>query len=262
MNSKLNSLPDPIKLLSRNAEVTPTWLRRFKANAPFPRREFFSSRVVFYPAAGDDFHPLRLFGPSDAAHCFVMADYMLKEDTVRHFLEFPQLPGYSCVSIQSLPLEAVWKEQKWTRHFFPNDQELETIERTQSFSQGQSFALFAVYDGPNRLAVLYLGHEAVEVYDRLFCQVGSAKKPFAILIQNHGMGGDYNQMATPHSYLNQLANAFGRPKWIVAEDGNCVWFGYEPVSAISHGGMHGLPRRLFRDKFSKYITIKNNNITK
>lgn len=179
-----------------------------------------------------------------------MADYMVQEDDARSILLLAQIPGYTCLSLESLPLEAVWNK-KWTRHFFPDASELGIIRRTQSHFQNQGFAFFAVYEGPSRLAVLYLGHEAVEVYDRLFCQRGSRGKPFAIQIQNHGLGGDWNQMATPHCYLNQLANAFGRPKWIVAEDGNCVWFGYEPVSAISHGGMHGVPRRLFQDKFPK-----------
>lgn len=243
-------LPEPLSILSKRATRVPQWLDSFREGAPFPRRKFFSSRVVFYPAAGGDFHPVRLFGSASAAHCFVMADYMVREEDARSLLMRPQLPGYTCLAIGSLPLDAVWNK-KWTRHFFPDAHELETIRRTESYPQGQGFALFAVYGGANRLAVLYLGCEAVEAYDRLFCQRGSGGKPYAIQVQNHGLGGDWSQMATPHCYLNQLADAFGRPEWLVAEDGNFVWVGYKPASAISHGGMHSLPRRLFRDHFPK-----------
>jgi hypothetical protein len=96
--------------------------------------------------------------------------------------------------------------------------------------------------------LLYLGFEAVEAYDRLFCQRRSPKPPYGILVQNHGMGGDWNQMANPDSYVAQLADEFGRPRWLIGEDGRENWRDYEPVSDITYGGMHSTARRLLLDK--------------
>lgn len=235
----------PQSILSAEQELTPEWLQTYRPDRRFPRNKFFESRVVFYPAAGTDYHALQLFGESEAAHCFVMSDYLVREEQAHAFLTTPHLPGYACIEIQSLPLEEVWKT-KYTQHFFPSDRELDEIN---SWKQPRPFALFAIYEGANRLAVLYLGCESVEAYDRLFCQGRSCKPPYGILVQNHGLGGDWNQMAQPDSYVAQLAEKFGRPRWLIGEDDRKNWRHYEAVSDITNGGMHGLPRRLFKDNF-------------
>jgi len=59
------------------------------------------------------------------------------------------------------------------------------------------------------------------------------------------MGGDWNQMADPNSYVAQLADEFGRPRWLIGEDGRENWRDYEPVSDITYGGMNSTARRLF-----------------
>jgi hypothetical protein len=59
------------------------------------------------------------------------------------------------------------------------------------------------------------------------------------------MGGDWNQMANPDSYVAQLADEFGRPRWLIGEDGRENWRDYEPVSDITYGGMNSTARRLF-----------------
>lgn len=231
----------PQSILSKEQEQTPEWLMKYRAGRRFPRKKFFGSRIVYYPAAGADFHAVRIFGSSDAAHCFVMSDYLVREDQAHDFLMAPHLPDYACIEIQSLPLEEVWKT-KWTQHFFPSVHEIDQIH---SWAQPHPFAIFAVYEGANRLAVLYLGCESVEVYDRLFCQGRSPKPPYGILVQNHGMGGDWNQMANPDCYVAQLADEFGRPRWLIGEDGRENWRDYEPVSDITCGGMNLTARRLF-----------------
>jgi len=234
----------PQSILSKEQEQTPEWLMKYRAGRRFPRKKFFGSRVVYYPAACDDFHPVRIFGSSDAAHCFVMSDYLVREDQAHDFLMAPHLPDYACIEIQSLPLEEVCKT-KWTQHFFPSVHEIDQIH---SWAQPHPFAIFAVYEGANRLAVLYLGCESVEVYDRLFCQGRSCKPPYGILVQNHGLGGDWNQMAQPESYVAQLADKFGRPRWLIGEDDRENWRYYEAVSDITYGGMHSTSRRLLLDK--------------
>ena len=218
---------------------------KYRAGRRFPRKKFFEERVVFYPGAGADFHPLEIFGGAGAAHCFVMADYWITPQQVGDVLSNAHVAGFVLDSLVRLSLEEVFKPN-WTRHF---DQDLiEEDERLRFFKMinSEGFAFFAVFNnGSRRLALLYLGYEAVEAYDRLFCQGRSPKPPYGILVQNHGMGGDWNQMANPDSYVAQLADEFGRPRWLIGEDGRENWRDYEPVSAITYGGMNSTTRRLF-----------------
>jgi hypothetical protein len=237
----------PQSILSKEQEQTPEWLMKYRAGRRFPRKKFFGSRIVYYPAAGADFQPLAIFGGAGAAHCFVMADYWITPQQVADVLSNAHFAGFVLDSLVRLPLEEVFKPN-WTRHF---DQDLiEEDERLRFFKMinAEGFAFMAIYTKEyHRLALLYLGFEAVEAYDRLFCQGRSPKPPYGILVQNHGMGGDWNQMANPDSYVAQLADEFGRPRWLIGQDNYENWRDYEPVSDITHGGMHSTARRLFLD---------------
>ena len=239
----------PHQILINENQETPAWLLNYRAGlCRFPRKKFFQERVVFYPGAGTDFHPLEIFGGAGAAHCFVMADYWFTLQQVADVLSNAPIAGFGLDSLVRLSLEEVFKPN-WTRHF---DQDLiEEDERLRFFKMinSEGFAFFALFNnGSRRLALLYLGFEAVEAYDRLFCKGRSPKPPYGILVQNHGMGGDWNQMANPDSYVAQLADEFGRPRWLIGEDGRENWRDYEPVSDITYGEMHSTARRLLLDK--------------
>jgi hypothetical protein len=239
----------PHQILINENQETPAWLLNYRAGRRFPRKKFFQERVVFYPGAGSDFHPLEIFGGAGAAHCFVMADYWFTLQQVADVLSNAHVDGFGLDSLVRLSLEEVFKPN-WTRHF---DQDLiEEDERLRFFKMinSEGFAFFALFNnGSRRLALLYLGYEAVEAYDRLFCQGRSPKPPYGILVQNHGMGGDWNQMANPDSYVAQLADEFGRPRWLIGEDGRKNWRDYAPVSDITYGGINSTARRLFSTQF-------------
>jgi len=238
----------PHQILINENQETPAWLLNYRAGRRFPRKKFLKERAVFYPGAGADFHPLEIFGGAGAAHCFVMADYWITPHQVGDVLSNAPVAGFGLDSLVQIPLEEVFKV-RWTRHF---DQDLTKEKTRQNFiktKNTEGFAFFAVFNnGSRRLALLYLGYEAVEAYDRLFCQGRSPKPPYGILVQNHGMGGDWNQMANPDSYVAQLADEFGRPRWLIGEDGRKNWRDYEPVSDITYGGMNSTARRLFLNK--------------
>jgi hypothetical protein len=242
----LSIIMSPNCILSKEQEQTPEWLMKYRTGRRFPRNKLLESRVVYYPAAGADFHPMEIFGLSEAAHCFVMADYWITSSEVKYFISNLKLEGYDLHSLVPVPLQDVF-QSKYKRHF---DEDLREEDHRQSFQRGrESFAFFAVFEGgPKRVGLLNLGFEAVEAYDRLFCQRRSPKPPYGILVQNHGMGGDWNQMANPDSYVDQLADEFGRPRWLIGEDGRENWRDYEPVSDITYGGMNLTARRLLLDK--------------
>ena len=239
-----NKLRPPIEILSRKSIEPPKWLSEYHPGDRFYLRNFMKSRVVFYPGAGSDFHPIKLFGSSGAAHGFILVDYGFDAEQAEGILSTCTPSEFSLIHLERLSLDEVFNPT-WERHF---DLELREEEARGSFSNPDRFALFAVLEGHTRIAVLYLGFEAVEAYDRLFCQGSSAKPPYGILVQNHGMGGDWCPLADPDSHIAQLAEKFGRPRWLIGQDNYENWRDYEPVSDITHGGMHSVARRLFLDK--------------
>src|SRR6266700_1312639 len=106
-------MQDPYSILRADAESVPEWLKTYSVGQPFPRKEFFSSRVVFYPGSGDDGHPLKLFGGTHAAHCFVFADFGgVSKTAFEHALSDPEYTsedghprypkGYQSVSVVAL----------------------------------------------------------------------------------------------------------------------------------------------------------------
>jgi hypothetical protein len=64
---------EPCDLLSRERINLPDWIRETPSFTKEITDLFLQSRVVFYPGAGDDGHPIKLFGSSRAAFCFVYA---------------------------------------------------------------------------------------------------------------------------------------------------------------------------------------------
>jgi hypothetical protein len=76
--------------LRQQREDPPAWLGRFNPGDPFPREQFFASRVVYYPGSGTDGHPVKVFGSTHSAHCFVYADYGVTQTALEEELGDPR----------------------------------------------------------------------------------------------------------------------------------------------------------------------------
>lgn len=101
--------------------------------------------------------------------------------------------------------------------------------------------------GPQRLAILFLGAEGIATYDALFCQ-GRYPACFAMVIQEHGFGGNYNAFGHG-SLLDQIASETSTyPEWMLVADNSECWDGYEPVPNLqpTRGGMHSMKRVIYR----------------
>ncbi len=63
------------------SEPCPAWLSDLSPGIRrFPLAQMLGSRVLFYPGAGCDSYPLKIFSETQAAHCFVFADYCSAND--------------------------------------------------------------------------------------------------------------------------------------------------------------------------------------
>lgn len=247
-------LPAPLDLLGTVAEPLPAWLASCEPGEPFPRDEFFRSRVVYYPGSGDDGHPLRLFGRSHAAHCFVFADYLQGSDVFETQLlddghrGHPR--GYRTLTVTHL-VEQDLAPWGWRPHLH----DISNHPFTRSRPPGGPYALWALLEriegftedhGPERLALLIVGGEGVATYDALFCQKDSTS-PYAVLIQDHGFGCNWTRFGGADSPLLQLAARHGFPEWaFIGDNGTEPWPNYHVVSGPDSGGMHNIPRRLYR----------------
>ena len=245
-------LPDPLTVLRDEAESIPPWLLNYTPGDPFPREVFFASRTVYYPGSRTDGNPLEVFGKSHSAHCFVYCDNSMSERGVRDQLEhetqrghpkgYRQIVGTHVLKSEITPHHLIF-------HFQVKPEELDWATRQPL---GGSFVYWAVlereesYDddhGPKRLSILHVGGEGIATFDALFCQRGN-NPPFAILLQDHGYGGNWTKFGGPDSPLLKICTEHCRrfPKWLLVADNTDPWPGYAQVSQPERNRMRSLFR--------------------
>ena len=246
----------PYEYLREQAEKVPIWLADFRCGNIFPRQAFFGSRVVYYPGSGSDGHPVKIFGSTHSAHCFVYADCGVSQATLE--AQLGQL-SYGFRGYHKLDRLQVGLKDLIPGGWFPHvdgarglrmDKNglvadtlpfgfVEVMERDQDLDD--SF-------GARRLAILFLCSEAVATYDALFCQPDSISGPFAVVLQDHGFGG--NSGSFGHGgLLEQVAIRFDVvPPWQLVAENTRAWSGFERVPNVSgdSGGMHNNLRFLHR----------------
>lgn len=255
--------PDDISAvqnLRKDPEPLPDWLATYREGAPLPIGDILRSRIVYYPGSADDGHPLRLFSPAHAAHCFLFSDLHLPPETFMEHLaddhDRGHPRGYRTIEARHLREEEI-RPDGWRSHISPPS----NYPARRHAGRPAPFGLWAVFErepdltdehGPERLAIMVIGGEAVATYDALFCQ-GDAALVYAVVLQDHGFGGNWERFGGEGSPLFSLAGRFGLPEWLLVGDGGedsrisaCAWPGYKPVSKPSEGGMHFNKRRLYR----------------
>jgi hypothetical protein len=234
-------------------EHIPDWLKQFRVGDVFDSQQFFASRVVYYPGSGTDGHPVKLFGSTHCAHCFVYADYGITENNMKEELNHPiyRFRGYHTLARVQLR-EHDLVPDGWNKHVNLDESHmdmslfvktspfgfLEVLERDQEFDNNH---------GAQRLAILFLGADGVAAYDALFCQQSNILPPFAIVIQDHGFGSNYTNFGQD-GLLHQIAsecNVF--PRWLLVADNTYPWEGFVKVPDVdgNAGGMHNTLRFLY-----------------
>ena len=246
-------MPTPYEYLQQMTEPLPDWLENFQDGDAFPLEQFFASRVVYYPGSGDDGHPVKLFGSTHCAHTFVYVDYGIPQDFLEERLSQQEngFKGYTTLSRLNLS-ESDLVSGRWTPHidradYSPNMYSfakapfgfLEILQRDSGLGDDH---------GPRRLAILFLGADGIATYDALFCQEHSISEPFAVVVQDHGFGGNYNRFGQGGILEGIASSCHVLPQLqLVAEDSDC-WAGFEQVPDIDgdFGGMHCNRRFLHR----------------
>ena len=223
---------------------------------PHPELDaFFRSRIVFYPGFGSDGHPVKFFNSQHLADCFVYADCWVNEEQVRADLDNPRTEynghflGYH--SVERIPLTQSdltpngWRphvqspNEDWARPQIKPYAFLEIMERDPGFDDAH---------GAQRLSILFLGADGHATYDALFCQGGEQRAPYAVVLQDHGFGGNYSRFGGG-GLMEEVALKSGvLPEYLFVADNTQAWSGYTPVLERrgSRGGRHSYMRQLYR----------------
>ena len=254
-------LPKPQEVLIKDQADVPRWLEGFKPNSPFPRRDFFCSRVVYHPGCGGDGHPLRIWGKSHSAHCFVFVDYGVEFETISAKLTNPDAPrrvlGYRTIHFAELRQDEI-TPQGWRPHI--------AVRPRYSFANVSPFAVWAVLErlddfgedhGPHRICILHICGDGFATFDALFCQ-GHGSGVHGVLLQDHGFGGDWGSFGQ-NGYLFQLAARFAKPKWLLVANNTEAWAGYRRRSSSEIGGANHHERFLdeLQDEVEMMTALEN-----
>ena len=243
-------------LQSHYSEPVPQWLAQFEPGGPFDAEAFFASRVVYYPGSGNDGHAVQVFAGSHSAHCFVYADYVYPAKDIKNELNAHGFRGYSTLARIELT-QSQLGSLHWTKHITPDEFELakQAVSRTGIAHQPSRFGFVEILErnrevgdehGAHRIALLFLGADGHATFDALFCQDGK-NAPFAILLQDHGFGGDYSAFGV-EGLMARIAQRTERfPNLLLVARNTNPWENYEAVSDLepTYGGMHNESRQLF-----------------
>lgn len=223
----------------------------------FPAREMLLSNVVYYPNAGTDGQPLRLFSSAHAAHSFIYVDSGVKRADIAKFLAGGELlKGYKTL----FAIEAGEKE------FFPNGwQDLrETYSDIDLFVAPEfQWGLWGVlereaqYDntlGPKRLLFCYLCCDGVSAFASLWYKINGKRRtfPYAVIVEDSGFGSGWAVFGSEKSQLFKLATRHDAlPDWLLVAVGRSArpWPGYARVSEETEpGGKDNADRALYLRK--------------
>jgi len=245
----------PHQYLQGFREDVPAWLDRFSSGDAFPRQDFFDSRIVFYPGSGTDGQPVKLFGATHSAHCFVYADYGVAKKELEATLEHPSYGFRGYHRVARLNLDVVdLTPRGWSPLVHLG--ELQTQVRMSDTVAADPFGFLEVLErnheldenhGARRLAVLFLGADGIACYDALFCQADRKGSPFAVVLADHGFGGNYDAFGRD-SLLERIARrARVFPDWLLVAENTRAWEAFEQVPGVDGepGGMHATPRFLY-----------------
>jgi hypothetical protein len=246
----------PYDYLKNFQEDIPAWLDNYNQDTPFNYEDFFNSRVVYYPGSGTDGHAVKLFGKSHSAHCFVYIDYFVDQSDIERQLSNEGFRGYETIVRLQLSERDLVPDGWAPGATFHNDSIsrgglvsrrglvapfgfLEILQRKSNYGQDH---------GARRLAIVFLGADAIASYDALFCQTNSPAPPFALLLQDHGFGGNYDRFGRGGllSKIAERAKCF--PEFLVVAEWTDPWDNYSQIEGLTpdKGGMHDSKRYLYR----------------
>jgi hypothetical protein len=245
--------------LEQFSEDVPVWLDRFQPGDALDRVRFLSSRVVYYPGSGKDGHPVKLFGSAHAAHCFVYADSGEPLDALEAELASPT---YRFLGYHRLERIHLFQQSLTPRPRIQHFEAADASSVEHSFTEVTPLGFLEILErdpgrddahGARRLAVMFLREDGVATYDVLFCQSNDTPAPFAVVVVDHRLGGNFDRFGNDDRFGRggSLGRIAGRcrvfPQWLLVDANTDSWKGYTRVPGVDgeSGGSHRELRFLY-----------------
>jgi hypothetical protein len=224
-------------LAERHISKPAAWLSAFDMQVGLEAKclvkKFFTSQIVYYPGSGNDGSPVRLFNTAGAADCFLYVDYMLERDVLLKQIGSRGFKGYhTCSRIELEPAD--FGVKRWSPHLTSTEMRkaiqptvepygfLEILEKTDLRVPGHE-----------RLAILFMCADGHAAYDALFCQPDSPSPPFAMVIQDHGFGGNWSEFGNGGA-LHMIAMRAGIvPELMLVGDNSLSWAGFARIEGVA-----------------------------
>ena len=235
-----------VEYLKENCrEPVPEWLLAYKPGQPLPLRQFLQSRTGFYPGAGNDGQLFRVFGKSHSVHCFILVDYMVSEEAVQESIHRPAgIRGYEIIDERSVSEQEMMSAasfRKW--HITEAERQhgrLGTVAPFARFVVLERCPSLGDEHGGERLAVLFLGADAIATYDAIYANK-NAEPPFVCIVEDWGLGGQWARF-TSGGLLEKISErSCVHPEFLLTS--SKPWAGYEGVDDVK-GDMSGVCRNL------------------
>ena len=261
-NKNLNPIIQisPKEYFSEDRETIPNWLKNHRKGDKVDFTALLASRIIYYPGSALEGSPIHVFNSAHAAHVYLYVDYGFSKEEIERLLSehipmgyhiydepevterdlLPHAPRYHLTAEESENVRELYKvAQVPTHNSFGF---LKIYERDESLGDGH---------GAERFAVLFLGGDAIAIYDAIFGNANAV--PFACILGNYGFDGSYAGFCGG-GLLETIAKRIHRlPKYLVC-DKDYPWSGYSMPKTV--GGTYG--RFVFKkDSYEKPIICTN-----
>lgn len=246
----------PKEYFSKDREAMPDWLKNHRKGDRVDFSALLASRIIYYPGSALEGSPIHVFNAAHAAHIYFYIDYGFTKDEIGRLMSERIPAGYHIYD------EPEVTERDLLPHapqYHLTAKELEDVRELYKAAQvptQNSFGFLKIYErdkslgdehGAERFAVLFLGGDAIAIYDAIFGNTNAS--PFACIIGSYGFDGSYEGFCGG-SLLETIAKRIHRlPKYIVC-DKDYPWSGYSILKTV--GGTYG--RFVFeKDGYKKMV---------
>lgn len=242
--------------LKKWREVMPSWLANYRPGDHVEFSDFMGGRIGYYPGSFFDGCLIKTANKAHCLHAFLYVDYGVTREEVEEELgEENALLGYHPIGRVEWPFKDIMPHG-----FFhiPSEYTPMINKRLMLVEEGvKPFCIMEAYErnndrddtwGSERLALAYLFADGITAFYELFVNQYN-KAPWLFLLQDHGLGGNYNKFGKG-GILDKIIQRYGIfPTFVIGDVRSThIWDGYQPVVGVNavSGGMHKNPRVLYR----------------
>lgn len=171
------------KYLNQFKEVTPAWLLAYKPGCPLDVEEIFNSQLLYWTECfwGDAGSPIRLLNHAQAVHVFIYASCDYLHDWCERSYD---LKGYDIIDRREIDMDDIAPAVESFYHPVVENHslgkcELFVYERKADFSDDL---------GAQRIALLDIGGDTIDLFQRLFCSRPMRRAPFFMGVGDGNIG--------------------------------------------------------------------------